>query len=133
MKSKIIIGLLASTLILTTGCFKRNRNSSGGGGSGGGDTSEYDGKIGVSFYLDYNQITAGVVYETYRIENHKKLTKPADPTEAPLPEFPVFKGWSQKEIIDNDDDLWDFDKDVMDVPEGYRTFNMFGIWVAEGE
>ena len=130
MKSKLIIGLLASTLILTTGCFKRNKGS---GGSGGGDTSEDDGKIAVNFYLDYNQITAGVVYESYRVNNKTKLTKPADPTEAPLPEFPVFKGWSQKEIIDNDKDLWNFDTDIMEVKEGYRSFNMFGIWVAEGE
>ncbi len=129
MKKLLLISLLATTSVLAmSGCFKKRGNSN----SGDGD-SEDDGKIAVNFYLDYNQITAGVVYDSYRIENKSKLTKPADPTEAPLPEFPVFKGWSTKEIIDNDEDLWNFETDIMEVKEGYRTFNMFGIWVAQGE
>lgn len=122
MKKTLLVSLLMVSALMVVGC--KNKK---------GNTSEDDGKITVNFYLDYNQITAGEIYYTYRIENNSKLTKPADPTEGKYPEFTVFKGWSSKELIYNMDELWNFDTDVMNVKEGYRTFNMFGQWVSQGE
>ena len=90
-------------------------------------------KITVNFYLDYNEIASGEVYYTYEVKNGSKLKEPPTPTQGTFPEFPTFKGWSHREIIDKDEDLWDFSKDVAKTEEGYSEFNMFGIWVAEGE
>ena len=32
------------------------------------------------------------------------------------------------EFIDDESELWNFDTDVMNVPKGYYTFRLFGIW-----
>ena len=134
MKKLSIALLLMSSFLALAGCNKSSGGSGGSGGNGGsggsGGGSTDDGKIQINFYADYNQIEAKNVYHTYRIENGSLLTKPADPT-APLPEFPVFLGWSSKEIIDNKADLWDFSTDKVQTDE--PTFNLFGIWVAQGE
>ena len=65
------------------------------------------------------------------MKNGSKLEAPATPTKAPMPEFPVFLGWSYKEIINDKKDLWDFSKDTVQTDE--TSFNLFGIWVAQGE
>ena len=88
--------------------------------------------VTVNYYVDYNDLMAKEVYHTETVKNGSKLTRPTDPTEGHFEEFPVFKGWSKKEIIDNDSDLWNFSKDKVAVEVG-STFNLFGIWVAEGE
>ena len=121
MKKLLLVSLLAVSTFAIIGC-KGNKKKD----------SEDDGKIQVNYYIDYNAITSGEVYYTYREFDGSKLQEPTKPTEAPFPEFPVFKGWSKKELIDNDADLWNFATDEMHVKEGYRTFNLFGIWVAEG-
>ena len=127
---KLSIALLVMTSFL--GLVACNRSSGGGSGGGGGNGGgSEDGKIQINFYVDYNQLNSKNVYHTYRVANGSKLTKPADPTEAPMPEFPVFLGWSYKEIIDNKADLWDFSKDTVQTIE--PSFSLFGIWVAEGE
>ena len=89
-------------------------------------------EITVNYYLDYNQIVGKNVYQTVTVKNGSKLTKPLDPTTPVYPEFPVFKGWSSKEIIDDTKDLWDFSKDTVRVTSG-STFSLFGIWVSAGE
>lgn len=119
----ISLFLMASTLIVT-GCNKKS-----GGGSGGGGSTD-DGKIEVNFYADYNQLSAKNPCHTVRVKNGSKLTAPSTP-EAPMPEFPVFLGWSYKEIINDKKDLWNFSTDVVQTDE--PTYNIFGIWVAEGE
>ncbi len=127
----ISLFLMASTLCFA-GCTNNGGSGgSGGDGPGGGGGDVDDGKIQINFYVDYNQLNIKNVYHTYRVKNGSKLTKPADPTEAPMPEFPVFLGWSYKEIIDNKNDLWDFSKDTVQTEE--PKFNLFGIWVAQGE
>lgn len=89
-------------------------------------------EITVNYYLDYNQIVSKNIYLSVTVKNGSKLTKPADPTTPIFPEFPVFKGWSSKEIIDDAKDLWDFSKNTVRVTDG-TTFNLFGIWVSTGE
>jgi len=121
MKKILLVSLMAMTAFMAVGCKKSSSDS------------EDDGKIQVNYYLDYNQITAGEIYYSYRVENNSKLQEPDRPTEGKFPEFPIFKGWSKKEVIDNMDELWNFSTDVMKVKEGIKTFNLFGIWVAQGE
>ena len=132
MKKLSIALLLAASFLTLAGCKKNNSSNGGGNGGGGsGGGTENDGKIQINFYADYNQLNSKNVYHTYRVENGSKLTKPTDPTEAPMPEFPVFLGWSYKEIIDNKADLWDFSTDTVQTNE--PSFSLFGIWVAQGE
>ena len=96
----------------------------------GGDKEK---DVTINFYLDFNQLNENNVYQTYSVKNGSKLTEPKKPTvdQAPMPEFTVFLGWSYKEIIEDKRDLWDFSKNKIDTIE--PSFNLFGIWVAEGE
>lgn len=118
---KLLLSLLVLSSIGMTACF------GGGGNSGNGD---WDGKIEVTFYQDYNQIRIKEVYTSYRVKNHTKLKKPDDPKESYYPDFPVFIGWSTKEIVDSKEDLWNFDKDKLDVADNVKEFTLFGQWIA---
>lgn len=131
----ILLPLLAFSLISCGGASDPSSK-----GSDSATTSEDDPSISISinpelevtvnFYVDYNQIIAKEVYSTVKVKNGSKLTKPADPSPI-FPEFSVFKGWSMYEIVDDTSKLWNFDTDV--VQSISSTFNIFGIWVAEGE
>ena len=129
-KLSIALLLVATSFIGLAGCKKSSSGGNGGNNSGGGGTED-DGKIQVNFYIDYNQWNAKETYYSTRVKNGSKLTAPDNPTKAPMPEFPVFLGWSKKEVIDNKEDLWNFSTDVVDTTS--QTFNLFGIWVVEGE
>ena len=87
----------------------------------------------VRFYIDYNhQNTTEDIYYSCQVQNGFLITaKPADPPQSYYPEFPNFKGWSEKEIIDNYNDLWNFDSDVM--ASTMQVLRMYGIWMAPGE
>ena len=87
--------------------------------------------VTVNYYLDYNDTTKTGRYYSESVNAGSLLTKPTDPTTSPQSEFPVFLGWSTKEIIDNKADLWDFSKDV--VPSKSKLLSLFAIWVATGE
>jgi len=126
----ISLFLMASALIVT-GCNKNSGGGSGGSGGGGSGGQTDDGKIQINFYIDYNQWSAKETYYTTRVKNGSKLEAPATPTKAPMPEFPVFLGWSKKEVIDDKKDLWNFSTDTVQTEE--PIYNLFGIWVAEGE
>ena len=127
---KLVLPLLVLTTLALGGCKLFPSRS-----SGGGDSGEDDDRITVKFYLDYNQLAVDNIYYQYKVENHKKLNAPDVPSkdQAPLPEFPVFKGWSTKQLIDDEKDLWDFSKDVMEVQDGVDQFRLYGFWAAEGE
>jgi len=101
--------------------------------SGGDDKSSESlpPNVVVTFYIDFNQPNSDEYYDQVTIEQGGKVTAPADPTEAPFPEFPVFMGWSAKEIIKSKADLWDFSNNTITSKSG--TFEIYGIWVAEGE
>lgn len=128
---KKLFGLLALSALMLVGC-GGNKTSSGGGNN---SSSIEEGDITVNFYLDYNQLAVDEIYASYKVFNNTKLTAPATPTSdmAPLPEFPVFKGWSTKQIIDDESELWDFDKDVLNLQSGVTSFRLFGFWASEGE
>ena len=88
--------------------------------------------VTVYFFHDYNHSTTKEALLIVQSKNGELIAEhPADLTESYYEEFPVFKGWSQKELIDSEDDLWDFEHDV--VQSYTSVLRIYGIWVAEGE
>ena len=128
LKKLGLITLLASASLLSacSGCSNTNNDSSGNSG----DIPE--GYVRVFYYVDFNQPDSGEVYYTHDYELGSKIDKPETPS-VPDPAYPVFLGWSYKEVIDNKDDLWNFDTDTLTMPYGGNMFNIYGIWVAAGE
>ena len=137
MKMNKLVLLSILSLGLLVGC--TNTNNPSNNQSGSDDTSNVSSsesiiekKVTVNFYLDYNHVSNDQIIFTTQIDNGGLITeKPANPTEAPYPEFPVFKGWSKREIIDDVNDLWNFEADIVVANSG--VFSLYGIWVAEGE
>ena len=121
-RSYLLLSLLSLTLLV--GCNKSGKSSE--------EPLPFEGEVTITFYADYNQKIVKNVYYECTVQNGELITdKPNKPSEAPFPEFPNFKGWSSKEIIDDDKDLWDFSTDK--VISKTASFELFGIWVAEGE
>lgn len=122
MKKFLLLFALSSLMMV--GCHNNNNDNYG-----------KEGDITVKFYLDFNALATNEIYEEVLIYNNSKLKEPKRPTaeDAPLPEFPVFKGWSTKEIIDDDSDLWNFATDKVNVDSGTTEFRLYGFWASEGE
>lgn len=136
MKMNKLLLLSVLSLGLLMGCTGNNNPSQGGSGSDDTSSSSSESiiekKVTVNFYLDYNHVSKDQIIFTVEVDNGGLISeKPANPTEAPYPEFPVFKGWSKKEIIDDINDLWNFESDIVIANSG--VFSLYGIWVAEGE
>lgn len=123
MKSKLLLGLLPALLAFSvTGCSGDNGDEK--------KSEKLPDNVVVNFYIDFNQYDSGEVYATQTISQGGKVTAPATPTEAPFEMYPNFLGWSAKEIIDNKNDLWNFDTEITSKT---GTFSIYGIWVAAGE
>ena len=136
MKKNILIPLFAASLLLLSACTGNKNNGSNSGNGSNTDSSEQpvdEDVITIKFYLDYNQVNVDNVYVTYQIKNNSLLTEPTRPTssDAPLPEYPNFVGWSNKQIIDTTDDLWNFATDKVNLPSNIKTFRMYGFWSVE--
>lgn len=136
MKMNKLVLLSVLSLGLLVGCTNNNNPSNNQSGSDGPSSSSsepiIEKKVKVNFYLDYNHVSDDQIIFTTQIDNGGLITeKPSDPTEAPYPEFPVFKGWSKREIIDDISELWNFETDIVVANSG--VFSLYGIWVAEGE
>ena len=87
----------------------------------------------VTFYIDFNQPNSDEYYYQTTIDQGATVAEPTAPkkADAPFEEFPEFMGWSAKEIIKSKADLWDFSNNTITSKTG--TFELYGIWVAEGE
>ena len=126
MKKRFVL-LAVLTSFFLTAC-----PNPGGGGGGGGGNKDNRQEITIKFYGDYNQKVIDNDYYTCKVYNGDKITDiPADPAEPFYPDFPVFKGWSVKELIGSEEDLWDFATDIVDTTD--NTMYLFGYWAAEGE
>ena len=124
-KSLVLLAILTSFSLVAC-------DPNQGGGGGGGNNNDSRQEITVKFYGDYNQKVIENVYYTCKVYKGDKITDiPADPTEPFYPEFPVFKGWSVKELIGSEEDLWNFATDIVDTDD--NTMYLFGYWAAEGE
>ena len=133
IKTILPIILLAGVL---SACGGKGGSSQGGSSSSQSDSSSsisIDEKVTVTvnFYRDYNYTHYRVRYYQTTVKNGSLITDvPATP-EAPLPEFPVFKGWSTKEITDDyEHDIWNFETDRVMLVNA-DTINFYGIWAAE--
>lgn len=125
-KSTLVLALLAPMMLLS-GCKKK-----GGGQVDPPKPPIPEITVTCNFYLDYNSQSPKTKYYTTTVQNGELIANPpANPTEAPFEEFPVFKGWSTSEIIDDDSKIWNFATDK--VESQYSTLNFFGIWVALGD
>ena len=121
MKRKLLLGLLPALLAMSvTGC-------SGGDDDTGEKLPE---NVVVTFYIDFTQQDGEEYYAVQTIKQGEKVVAPETPTQSQFKEFPVFLGWSEKEIIDNKQDLWNFDNTITSKT---GTFSIYGIWVAKGE
>ncbi len=127
MKTTTKVLTLLSLLFSFSACQKTEENNN----SSGDSKPVEETKITVKFYVDYTRTSEKDIYYTYETTNGSLLTPPNENPEPIYPEFPVFKGWSHKEIIDDLEDIWDFSTDKIETTS--KTFNMFGIWMAEGE
>lgn len=106
--------------LILAGCGNKNNTS-----------NSQDNLITVYFYIDFVKIDDDDgLFSTVQIKNKSKITDPGTPNVAPYAEFPVFKGWSEHEIVDDLDQLWNFSKDVVNVT-GTTKFRLYGIWWAE--
>ena len=129
---KLSLLLVGLATIALTACIQK-KNPSGNSNSGDTPSINPNLDIVVNFYLDFNQVDAGNIYETKTVKNGSTVEAPTTPTsaQAPMPEFPVFLGWSKKEIIDDKKDLWNFETDKI---ETFGTkYSLYGIWVSQGE
>ena len=150
MKKLICTILCLTSMLFVSSCKKSNKptpsdsepgtTESSPAESGGNESEEeeesqtiIDGMpVTVYFFHDYNHANAKDALLTVQSKNGELISEhPNDLTESYYEEFPVFKGWSKKEIIDSEDDLWDFEHDV--VQSYTSTLRIYGIWVAEGE
>lgn len=146
MKTKWLFPFAFLALIIS-GC---------GGGSSSSSTSESssntsswtsdsstEGLCLVRFYknfsvgnieIDYDEDNAEDPYHTkeayywYYSEPNVLLEEPTTPTASDDPAFPLFLGWSEKPIINNESDLIDFTTDKVPSREVYT---LYGIWVSE--
>lgn len=98
------------------------------------ELTEYDKTVYVCFYIDYNRVD---------IKNPLKdfMWYPGVPL--PIEEIPdmsgvesldgfsEFVGWSAHTIIDDLEDLWDFETDV--ASNDAISLDLYGVWVAPGE
>lgn len=129
-KSLMIISVLS--LAFLVGCTSHKSGGDNTDGGGDDDTPAVVDEVTVNFYLDYNQKPVGNIYKKVKVVRGGLITDvPANPTTPLYPEFPVFKGWSYKELISSEEDLWDFSVDKVNTQ--FNSFDIFGIWVAEGE
>lgn len=130
MKKKVL--LLTSVLALgltLAACGTKNKDSSGS------EEESFSGPTcTVKFYISYNHYDKDLKYEPYfetKVERGSKIKKQPQTPESPYPEFPVFKGWSKYQVLDNyEGKIWNFETDV--TPNS-ANLELFGIWVAQGE
>ena len=137
MKYNKLLLLTLLTSLLFVGCNKKDNQTSSIDDEDSSDTSStYYGPrdLYVAFFIDYNMASLDFdnPYYSYKTEQGMLLTRPEDPTPemASDPTYPIFKGWSAHTVIDDDEDLWDFDHDVVGLGERSYLY-LYGIWEAE--
>ena len=137
MKKIALLFIAPALMCLLAGC-KINGKKDNSGGEEGSNSSEssmpidtsYD--VTVNFYTDYNNTYYKNRYHQTIVKNGSLITDvPKTPT-APSPDFPVFKGWSEKEITDDyANDIWNFSTDKVVKDINSPTLTLYGIWAAE--
>ena len=136
MKKLSLLLIIPAFLVLSvTGC-KRDNNQSSHDTSDTPTTSsepiDITMDVTINFYIDYNNTHYKVRYYQTTVKNGSLITDvPSTPT-APSEDFPVFKGWSTKEITDDyANDIWNFATDKVEQPSNAPVLDLYGIWAAQ--
>lgn len=110
--------------------FNINSSSSSNESESSSSISDKD-KITVTFYADFNQKVAKNIYKQYTLTWGDKVPKPENPQKL-NDDFPNFIGWSIHEVIDDENQLFDFNTKLSDeIIDSYMTLDLFGIWDAD--
>ena len=128
MKMRKLILLPALTLLLTA-C-----NNGGGSGDGGSYNPEKERDFKIMCYLDYNHYDPDSPYYVAWWDFDKPFSqsdiKLVDPTEAPDPYYPTFKGWSRYALVDEDKYLFDWNTAISEDEAVGGYIELFGIFVG---
>ena len=134
-KIKVLLIAPALLTLAIMGC-KKNNNNSNSENSGDNSSSSIvidpTLDVTVNFYIDYNNTHYKLRYYQTTVKNGSLITDvPATPT-APSEDFPVFKGWSTKEITDDyANDIWNFSTDKVQQESTNLVLDLYGIWGAQ--
>lgn len=121
MKKSILLSILGLSSLALVGCNKDITEEAG-------VKIDKEAMVTVNFYTDFTHCDTKDIIFTIKVQNYNLIPEhPADLTESPFVEFPVFKGWSKKTIINSDADLWNFSTDK--VMTAFSTLSLYGIWV----
>lgn len=116
---KIYRLLLSSICVLSLLACQKNKPDE--------DDSNKDDIITINYYIDFNYASDGEIYYCSEVKRNSLISDiPEDPKTNMFKDFTHFIGWSKFQIIDNDDDLWDFKIDK--VNPDFLELKLYGIW-----
>ena len=98
------------------------------------ELTEYDKTVYVCFYIDYNRVDITKPLKDFMWYPGVPLPMEEIPDMTgveSLDGFSEFVGWSSHTLIDDLEDLWDFETDV--ASSDAISLDLFGVWVAPGE
>ena len=132
MKLRKLLFLPALALLLT-GC-----NNGSGDSKTPPDPDKYnpveERDFKIMCYLDYNHYDPDnpyyVAWWDFDLPFTKEQIKLTDPTEAPDPYYPTFKGWSRHALVDEDQYLFDFNTAISEDDAVGGFIELFGIFVG---
>ena len=130
MRKLLLLPVLA---LLLSGC-----NNGDGGSKTPPDPEKYDPveerDFKIMCYLDYNHYDPDnpyyVAWWDFDLPFTKEQIKLTDPTEAPDPYYPTFKGWSRHALVDEDQYLFDFNTPISEEEAVGGFIELFGIFVG---
>ena len=136
LKKLLLLPLLAAPLMVAS-CVSGGGTTSSSGGdsssSGGGGGSK---NLLMKFFSDYNHYDEEEPYLSVWWYYDQPFSKADiglnDPTEVPDPYYPTFLGWSIHPVVDEDQYLWNFGKDVVTTEMAVGgEIEFFGIFVGK--
>lgn len=132
-KSSLLLLVPAFLALSLAGCQRDNgssQNSSEPTSSSEPIDTNMD--VTVNFYVDYNNTHYKLRYYQTTVKNGSLITNVPNTPTALSEDFPVFKGWSTKEITDDyANDLWNFATDKVEQPSNAPVLDFYGIWAAQ--
>lgn len=137
-KISVLMLIPALGAMLITGCKKNNQPSTDGSEESSVTSSSSSIivdptlDVTVNFYKDFNHTHYSVRYYRTTVKNGSLITDVPPNPEAPSEDFPIFKGWSTKEVTDDYvNDIWNFATDKVEQDSNSLVLNLYGIWAAQ--
>ncbi len=138
-KNKLLLALLPLTLLVSSCVNNDVTSTSQITTSGSTNTSQTTSTttsttnviiqdITIYYYASIYESYAGETYYSGKGKTNELITdKPADPV-SKYEEFNTFIGWSTKPLIVTEDDLWDFENDLIPPNIYPPVLTLYGIW-----